>query len=64
MKPDNALSHSIEKLIEDLKNLPPDTTFEYVDNELHGGQSTVNGKKLGTGHSFKVNIVDGWQDIL
>lgn len=65
-KPNNAAKHPIGKLIEELQALPPDTTFDYVENdgsEFYGGQTISSaGKKLGTSYMLKVDIVEGCID--
>lgn len=48
MLPSNAFRNSINDLILELQKLPPNTTYEVLDEELHGWECVIQGKLFGT----------------
>jgi hypothetical protein len=59
MMPDNPAKHPISRLIEQLQQLPPDTTYDEDEPLWYGGQTQIDGKWLGTGYQLRINIIEG-----
>lgn len=59
----NAAQYPIEKLIKELQDLPPGTTYTENEGAFYGGQTKVENGVLGTAYQLNCDIVLGIEEV-